>query len=222
MYAAILLCLIAASIQLVPSSWLRTHPKGDDRGVEVAVILGFGYEEANTGEMKPGVANEFLLNWVLENYPKVQILLVQEGVWAVVCETSAATCRIEGVKLLRIHRHDPDLDVNTLDTAVCAIERMNGLGERKAILVAHDLQLWRVAGDFERAKQSLCRDCEFVIPNVPDTPYPTHSVQWRTRSEYIYRFMEILARFRDSELFTRQTPNECIAPLIDDWGMRRN
>lgn len=222
MYTAVLLCLAAVSIQLVPSSWLRAGPKGDGKGVKVAVILGFGYEETNTGEMKPGAANEFLLNWVLENHPEVQTILVQEGVWTVVCETGAATCEIDGVELLRIHRHDPNLDVNTLDTAACAIERMNALREKKAILVAHDLQLWRVAADFERARQSLCSDCEFIIPNVPDTPYPTQSVQWRTRNERVYRFVEILARFRDSKLFTRETPDQCIAPLIDDWGMRRD
>jgi hypothetical protein len=218
-YTAALLCLIAACIQLVPSSWLRARPKGDSRGVALAVVLGFGYEETNAGEMKPGAANEFLLNWALENHPAVETVLVQEGVWAVICETGAATCEADGVELLRIHRHDPHVDVNTLDTAVCAIEaieRMDGLREKKALLVAHDLQLWRVAADFERARQDLCSDCEFVIPDVPDTPYPARSVQWRTRNEPVYRFVEIVARFRDSRLFTPETPHRCIAPLADD------
>lgn len=30
-------------IQLVPSSWLRARPTGKSRGVDVAIVLGFGY-----------------------------------------------------------------------------------------------------------------------------------------------------------------------------------
>jgi hypothetical protein len=181
--------------------------------VDVAIILGFGYEEAEDGEMKPGAANEFLLGWVLETYPEVRTILVQEGTWAAACETSAETCKIGNVELLRIHRHDPTLDVNTFQTAVCAIQRMNELGKKRAILVAHDLQLWRTEKVFERVKQRLCGDCEFVIPDVPDTPYPARSYQRRTRNEFIYRIVEVLARLRDSRLVTREIPDECLAPL---------
>ena len=209
----VLLLLMIACIQSLPNSWLRARPGGDSRGVDVAIILGFGYEEADDGGMKPGAANEFLLDWVLETYPEVRTILVQEGIWAAACETSAETCKIGNVELLRIHRHDPDLYVNTFQTAVCAIKRMNELGKKRAILVAHDLQLWRTEKVFERVKQKLCGDCEFVIPNVPDTPYPVRSVHGSTRNEFIYRIVEVLARLRDSKLVTREIPDECIAPL---------
>ena len=215
-YALGVLLLLIACIQFLPNSWLRTHSNGDSQGVDVAIILGFGYEEAENGEMKPGAANEFLLDLVLENFPEVRTILVQEGIWAAACETSAETCRVGNVELLRIHRHDPNLDVNTFQTAVCAVKRMNELGKKRAILVAHDLQLWRTEKVFERVKQKLCADCEFVIPDVPDTPYPVRSVQWRTRNEFIYRFVEVLARVRDSKFVTSEIPDECIAPLEEE------
>lgn len=215
-YAIVVLFLLIICIQCLPNSWLRARSEGDSRGVDVAIILGFGYEEVENGKMKPGAANEFLLHWVLESFPEVRTILVQEGIWAAACETSAETCKIGSVGLLRIHRHDPSLDVNTFQTAVCAVKRMNELGKKRAILVAHHMQLWRTGKVFERVRHKLCEDCEFVIPNVPDTPYPNRSVQWRTRNEFIYRIVEVLARLRDSKLVTPEIPDECIAPLEEE------
>lgn len=205
--------LFVVVAQLVPDAWLRARPQGDSQTVDVAIVLGFGYEEMPQQAMKPGAANEFLLQWVLDTQPQVKTILAQEGVWVARCLETDAVCHVGDVELLRIHRHDPALDVNTLQTAVCAIERMRDLGASRAVLVAHDLQLWRTAADFERARQTLSPDFEFVVPMMPDTPYPAHSAQWRTRNEFIYRVIELLARFRDSERFTPVVPETCIAPL---------
>ena len=47
----------------MPSSWLRARPTGEVQGIDTAIIFGFGYELLNKDEIKPGAANEFLLDW---------------------------------------------------------------------------------------------------------------------------------------------------------------
>jgi hypothetical protein len=85
------------------------------------------------------------------------------------------------------------------------------MGKKKALLVAHDLQLQRLAWDFERISQAMCPDCTFVIPEIHDTPYPANSVHWQTRNEFVYKIVEVLiARPRD---FLSPIPTECKAPL---------
>lgn len=160
--------------------------------------------------MIPGKANEFLLNWTLKN-TSAKTILVQEGVWVAACEASNTTCTIDGREIKRIHLHDETNYVNTLETAFCAMEEMKKLDEKKAILVAHDLQLQRVAWDFERVSQEMCPDCTFVIPNMLNTPYPTDSVHWHTRNEFIYKIVELIgSRTRD---FLSLIPIDCKAPL---------
>jgi hypothetical protein len=53
------------------NGWLRARPTEDwrrkAREVTTAIILGFGYEKDECGDMKPGKANEELLNWTIAN-----------------------------------------------------------------------------------------------------------------------------------------------------------
>ncbi len=215
-FLSVLVAILVMAVQIFPLGAYPTAGKYKD--VDAAIILGFGYEEADNGTMKPGAANEFLLEWVLENYPQVKSIFVQEGVWVARCQSSKSICQFSeddrDVEFIRIHQHNPKLYVNTFEAASCAINRMTEFGKKKVILVAHDLQLWRAAMVFYRVKRKICNDCEFIIPNVPDTPYPKNSVQFHTQNEFIYRFAEILARFRDSEFFApdHKIKRKCIAP----------
>lgn len=200
-YALLFLLLVG----LTPSQWMRSKPTSEQKATTI-VILSFGYEEEE-GRLKPGKANEFLWDWVIENQAsQMETVLVQEGTWATIDEGE-----FDKLDIKRIHQHDPKIYVNTLDTAFCAIRQLQRLGKKKVMLVAHDLQLQRVAWDFERARQEMCLDCELVIPNLPDTPYPVNSVHFHTRNEFIYKIIELLiSRPRD---FLSPVPNQCKAPL---------
>ncbi len=194
-------------VALIPNSWLSVKPT-TDQNADTAIILGFGYVMTDAG-MKPGRANQALLDWTLDNKAsQLRLLLLQEGVWVASDETLLGKL---GIERARIHRHDPALYVNTLDTAYCAIRQLQAHGKTKAILVAHNLQLQRVAWDFDRVSAQICPDCTFVIPDLQAMPYTPDSVHWQTRNEFFYKITEVLvARPRD---LLSSIPTECKAPL---------
>jgi hypothetical protein len=205
-YAMLFLTLVG----LAPSAWLHAKPT-EDQEADTAIILGFGYEADDEG-MKPGAANRALLKWVVDNRStQVRVILVQEGGWVA---TDRGTMRQLGIDVRRIHQHDPHIYVNTLDTAYCVMQELRRLDKNKALLIAHDLQLGRVALDFERVSKKICPDCTFVIPDIHSMPYPANSVHWHTRNEFVYKIVEVLvARPRD---FLSPIPTECKAPLKSD------
>jgi hypothetical protein len=201
---ALLFCIV---ITLTPSRWLRV-PVALQTNLPfakptTAVILGFGYEMTDD-KMTPGAANQFLLDWLLTNHPKVTTLLVQEGVRV------AMTPRLlDDKQVYRIHRHDPAIYVDTLDTAFCAWQRVQQLHQKTVLLVAHDRQLQRAVWDFERVRQVVCPHCAITVATIPDTPYPTASVHWQTRNEFFYTLVELLyLRPRD---WLRAIPTHCKA-----------
>jgi len=170
-----------------------------------AVVLGFGYEMVEQ-EMQPGAANQFLVDWVARQQPQINTLLVQEGVRSAMTPTL-----LHDKNVRRIHRHDPAIYVDTLDTAFCALRQLQQLNQKTVLLVAHDLQLQRAAWDFERVRQAMCLDCTVLIAAMPDTPYPAASVHFQTHNEFVYKLVELLLlRPRD---FLRAIPTTCKAPL---------
>lgn len=201
-----------ATFLLLSPSWLRARPSGDPLAAESAVIMGFGFERDALGNMTAGAANRFLLSWVLDRYPHVETIFAQEGVWVSLCDRAATTCQIGEVTLYRIDRHDDTVDLHSMDIAVCALERMADFDKQRAILVAHDMQLWRAAENMERAIPEICPSCEVIIPNVPDTPYPIRSEQIRTRYERLYILIDLIARTRDA-LFPNKIPGTCPMPM---------
>ncbi|MBN1919787.1 MAG: hypothetical protein JW892_00965 [Anaerolineae bacterium] len=192
------------------SRYLRAKPTANWRDAaqhaDVTIILGFGYELSATGQMQPGAANQALLEWTLAN-TTAQTLLVQEGVWVAACQSEETTCVIEGRTLRRIHPHDPTHYVNTLATAVMAMDLMVQLGVQTAVLVAHDQQLARAAADFElaRQQQAVGRELRFIIPELPAMPYVARSLHPQTRNAGLWRLAELfIARPRD---FLSQVPD---------------
>jgi len=193
-----------ALVGLLPlSRYLRAKPSANwrdaARNADVAIILGFGYELTSTGQMQPGAANQALLEWALA-HTTARTLLVQEGVWVAACPVEATTCVVGERALRRIHPHDPAHYINTLATAVMAMDFMVQLGAKPAVLVAHDQQLARAAADFERARQKnpAWRDLRFIIPYLPAMPYVPRSVHIQTRNAGLWRLAELfIARPRD-------------------------
>ncbi len=185
------------------SRFLRAKPSPDWRDAvchaEVAIVLGFGYEQTATGQMQPGTANRALLTWALA-HTTAPTLLVQEGVWVAACSAETTSCVVEGRTLRRIHLHDPAHYINTLSTAARAMEVITQLGAKTVVLIAHDQQLSRAAADFERVKQMrpAWRALHFVIPEIPPMPYAPRSVHFQTRNSLFWRLAELfIARPRD-------------------------
>ena len=205
--------LLGLGILFAPVEMFRATPSDDLDSVTTAIVFGFGFEEDAEGAMLPGAANSFLLDHVLTEHPQVDTIFVQEGVWVDRCEREALTCEVDGVRLLRIDWHDERFDLNTLEISACVLERMELFELDEAIVVAHDMQLARAASTLERVQRGgLCPDCTLLIDLVPDTPYPEESAQLRTRSESVWRFIDLAARLRDSRLLTWETPDTCAVP----------
>ena len=208
------LCLAALiSLIFLPAEVFRANPRGNASSVQAIIIMGFGFERDVAGDMIAGPANQFLLDWALKHHSDIKLIFVQEGVWRVYCETAAKVCWLGDVRLRRIDKHDDKLDLRTMDIAVCSIERLQSFGLNRALLIAHDMQLWRTQDSFERAKKTLCPDCEFALAAVPDTPYPQRSEQWRNRYEWRYKLIDLVARLRYHPLVYRDIPDTCLAPM---------
>ncbi|MEM9777422.1 MAG: hypothetical protein AAF902_22780 [Chloroflexota bacterium] len=196
----------------LPVELLRAVPHGDPTAADTAIIMGFGFERFPDGSMAPGDANRANLKFVLEQYPHVMTIFAQEGVWVAQCHQSERSCSVDDVTLRRIDFHDDAVDLHSSDIAVCSLERMQQFGKDRAILVAHDMQLWRAAENMARAKPEICPNCEIVVPAVPDSPYPKQSDQLRTRNERIYILFDLAARIRD-RLFPAAFPLTCPMPM---------
>ncbi len=203
----IYILLFLTLVGLTPSRWLHPTPT-ETQDAEIAVVFNFGYD-MDGNQMKPGEANQYLWEWTIHNKPsQLRTILVQEGIWVA---ADQETLNNLGIKMMRIHQHDPHIYVDTLNAAFCSIQQTERLGKKKIMLVAHDLQIQRVAWDFERISHVTCPDCEFVIPEIGDVPYPASSVHLQTRNEFVYKITELLiARPRD---FLNRVPTRCIAPV---------
>jgi hypothetical protein len=201
------LLLFVVFVGLTPSRWLRAEPT-EDQNADIAVIFSFGYE-TDGKRMIPGKANLYLWDWIVNNRSlKMKTLLLQEGIWVA---TDEKTIENLGFERIRIHRHDPKIYVDTLNAAFCAIQQIQKLERKKILLLGHDLQLQRVAWDFERVGHAVCPDCIFLIPKIQAVPYPAKSVHFQTRNEFFYKVIELLiARPRD---MMSPIPSDCMAPV---------
>ncbi|MBN2370612.1 MAG: hypothetical protein JXO72_08995 [Vicinamibacteria bacterium] len=214
--------LIVASPAI--DGWLRATPTSNWRAsvktADVAIILGFGYEKDPSGAMLPGATNVKLLDWTLKK-TDARTLIVQEGVWTACCSSKDRECHIGGRTLERMHAHTNEY-VNTLDAAFCAMEVLNRLGRKRAILVAHPLQLARAAGNFDLVnRERFAGRYSFIVPEIaiktardPDgIPFAPRSAHVQTRYAFLWRVAEIfLSRPRDH--FSRM-PDRCKVALAN-------
>lgn len=196
--------LFLVAIGLTPRRWVHATPT-NDQNAATAIVFGFGYE-TDGAKLLPGAANQFLADWIVANRnAQTKTLLVQEGVLVALNPKTVSQLDIK-----RIHAHDPTVYVNTLEAAFCAIQELNGLNQKKALLVSHDVQLQRMVWDFERVGQRNCPDCVFLVPAIPNTPFPVNSVHLQTRNQFVYTILELLI-LRPRDLLT-PLPSQCKAP----------
>jgi hypothetical protein len=214
--ALLFVLCVAAGLRLSPL-WLRAGPTPGWQArlaeVDTAIVFGFGIE--SEGDGRAGAANRFLADWTLER-SRATTLIVQEGV-LIAAGKGGRQYGAPGRTVLRMHRHNAEY-VDTLDAAACALEQMERLGRRRALVVAHDLQLARAVADLHRVAQTnpRWRDMEFVVPAVPPTPFPAGSVHWHTRGFYRYATVELFVS-RPRDVF-RTVPQACVAPAGDAVG----
>lgn len=209
---------------------LQVELTGPQERADIAIILGFGYEEDNEGHMKPGRANEELLQWIIEgvdnNELNVETILIQEGVWAAADSLknkglveSLLPEGEQGLKIItknkkvivisRIHKHHANVYVNTFNTLYLAAGRIRKTKQRNVLLVAHDLQLQRSIFAWNRAAETYAESfagLKLVVPHFKKQfPGSWGSVQLWTKSRIIYKFAELLIRVLEGyELLTDQ------------------
>ncbi len=161
------------------------------RKTKVAILFGFGYEEDNEGNMLPGAANLAIYQQAMAD-ANYQYLIMQEGVMSAARDDSVHA-KIQMHPLSKYY-------VNTFEAALYAIRKMDSLKVKKAVVYAHNQQLARAVYILKgiAASNPRWQDMEFIIPYIPPTPYPCHSVQPHTRCELIYLPIELfISRPRD-------------------------
>lgn len=194
----IVLCLVP---WIFSSSFHLASSKdyNEAKEVDVALIFGFGYGIDEKGSMTPEASNQFLYDLAMQQV-KVKYLIVQEGVYVAAIKDSSKH-RLNGVHLIRMHTHNPHKDVNTFEASLFAIDKMDSLNQKQAFVYAHNMQLKRAVADLRKiaARDSKRNDFQFIIPPIPETPFPKKSDQGRTKGLIFYRFIELyLSRVRDA------------------------
>jgi len=166
---------------------------------DTAILFGFGYVIDEYGNMLPGEANQVLYNMAV-GYAETPVLnlIMQEGV--MVAALADAKHYQFSRNLIRMHPITTGKDVNTLAAARYAIQQMERLHVKSAVVYAHSMQLARAVYDLEKlaASKSCWRDYEFITPDIQSTPFPRKSAQWRTRSMLNYFLWEIGGRAYES------------------------
>jgi len=166
---------------------------------DTAILFGFGYVIDDYGNMLPGEANQVLYNMAV-GYAETPVLnlIMQEGV--MVAALADAHHYPFTRNLIRMHPIIHGEDVNTLAAARYAIQQMERLHVKSAVVYAHSMQLARAVYDLEKlaASNSCWRDYEFITPDIQSTPFPRKSAQRRTRSMLNYFLWEIGARVYES------------------------
>jgi len=168
-------------------------------GIKTAVIFGFGYGTDQNGCMTPGASNQFLYD-LEQKQIKAEYLIMQEGVFVAALKDSVKLSE-ENVKLISMHPVIPGEDVNTYNAARFAIMQMEKAGQTNAVVYAHSLQVKRAIADLRKiaASNPAWKNYEFVSPDIPETPFPKHSAQWRTKNKVLYRAIELYySRVRDA------------------------
>jgi uncharacterized SAM-binding protein YcdF (DUF218 family) len=186
--------IFSPSFHITPSeNWQRKSKQA-----EAALIFGFGYGTNEQGNMTPASSNQFLYDLArLQVSPKYFIM--QEGVF-IASMNDSTKCKIRTYVPIRMHPCS-SLYINTYSAAQYAIEKMDSLGITKAVVYAHNMQLKRAITDLRKlaSHNSKWRNVEFIVPPIPETPFPENSFQWHTRFKVFYRAIELyISRVRDA------------------------
>ncbi len=181
---------------LMPVGWVRAIPTAE-QGADAAIIFGFGYV-MDGDVMLPGRANEFMVDWLIINRPDIKVVLAQEGANAEFEQRRVKGKLPDGLKVIDLHEHKPGVYVNSFDVAKMVVPIMHSEGIHRVLVIAHHLQLKRAAGDVAQLMRKANLECEVLIPDLPDIPFPLDSSQWHSSRSWRYKLVELLlSRPRD-------------------------
>jgi hypothetical protein len=169
-----------------------------------AIIFGFGYGEDENGKMTAEASNQLLYE-LAKKQMQMKYLIMQEGVYVAAMKNSIFV-RSGNIQLIRMHPLDLKKDVNTFEASKYALIQMEKLGQSKAVIYAHSLQLKRAVADLRiiAGSNPKWKNFDFITPDIPETPFPKHSTQWRTRWKVVYRAIELYySRVRDAWCYKR-------------------
>ena len=181
---------------LIPDRWVRAIPTADKQA-DAAIIFGFGYV-MDADVMLPGAANNFMVDWLTTNRPGIKTVLAQEGAGVCFKQRRREGKLPDDLKVIDLHEHKPGVYVNSADVAEMAVPIMHSEGIHRVLVIAHHLQLKRAAGNVLQVMRKIGLECEVVVPDLPDVPFPGNSSQWHSRCKWRYKLVELLlSRPRD-------------------------
>jgi uncharacterized SAM-binding protein YcdF (DUF218 family) len=167
------------------------------KNANVVIAFGFGMEEDNHGNILAGKANDSIMKWVKEN-TNAKFIIAQKA--CILSEYINPNAQI-----IEMHAYSSKY-VNTLEASTFALQKLDSLSEYKIIqnnivvVVAHDFHLKRAAWIMNKLSKYRTHKTkyQFIIPNMPQIPFPSNSVQMHTRNKYIYTLIELyISRPRD-------------------------
>ena len=180
-------------------------------GVDTAILLGLGFKMRGP-VMEPGPANQDI--WEAASQTRgIGVFLVQDAFIKAAMDSGFRLVERtepdadpmkdvwaddDGRVVRRIHPHTPGQHVNTFAAAQRALDRMQDLGKKRALLFAHDMHLPRAAWVFRRLRKSGHGDLRVDVACVqrPMRLDPESDQKW-TRSAFRYSCYEQGARLNE-------------------------
>lgn len=184
-----LLVLLMGSV--VRDEWLRATPRGMVGDGDVFVVFGFGICKTPDGADAPGESNLAIARWIVANNLKNRPTIVQAGVHLALEELSAAQPgRMMDLTVIPLPHHRADyVDTRGATLQCWAVMQREQVGT--PVLVSHDLQLQRVAWEFENI--GLGEHC--IVPDMPQLPFDRGSAQLWTRHKLLWKTKEALVSY---------------------------
>lgn len=175
----------------VRDEWLRATPRGKVDDGDVFVAFGFGICKTPEGADAPGESNIAIAHWIVANNPKHRPTIVQAGVYLALEELSKAQPGlIVDAWVIQLPHHRADyVDTRGATLQSWAVMQREQVGT--PVLVSHDLQLQRVAWEFENI--GLGERC--VVPDMPQLPFDRGSAQLWTRDKLLWKTKEALISY---------------------------
>lgn len=166
------------ALPLVPDRWIRAEAQGNPAEADALVAFAFGLGPSTGRHPSPGESNRAIARWLVGHNPQKKPAIVQEGVYLALKELEVVRPGLQVDSWTFPLPHQPGVYVDTAEAALQTWALLHFQGCRRPLLVAHDLQVQRMAWSFEPFGLE-----EILLPNLPPMPFDAQSAQhWGTRS----------------------------------------
>jgi hypothetical protein len=177
-----------AVLPAVPDRWVRARPRGELRQADAFVVFALGLGQPATGGPTPGESNRAIARQLVQYNQDRRLTIVQHGVYLALKELEEERPDLQVDDWVIRLPHHANVYVDTAGAALQAWTILDLVGCRRPVLVAHDLQLQRMAWTFDRLGLT-----DAIIPDMPAIPFdPDSSQHWGTRSRTGWLAWELL------------------------------